>query len=724
MCILRYFILTFIIIASLKGYPAHIVGGEIFYNYLGGNNYQVTLKLYRDCYSTGAAYDNPATIFIFNSSGTLADSLEIPFPGSVVLPSSVNNPCFTPPTDVCVEEAVYQAIVNLPPLAGGYDLVYQRCCRNNSILNLVNPGDVGSTYMAHIPEPSLASNNSSPHYNSFPPIFICSGVPLSFDHSASDTDGDSLHYELCDPYSGLDVSCPAIGTVGAGFGCPPFGLPPPYATVPFLSPYSAAYPISSSPVLAINPQTGLITGTPNMLGQWVVGVCVSEYRNGVLLDVNKRDFQFNVLECPNLPVASIPNQSQFCMGYNVNFTQNSVNAFAYHWDFGDPASTADTSGSIAPGWTYADSGAYTVTLIINPGTLCVDTQTSVFYIYPLLDPLFVAPQGECINENSFNFDGAGAYSENATFNWDFGANASPANSSLLNPSNIVYNAPGTYTVTFTIAENGCVKSYTDSVQVYPRPEAFYTVSSGTICELTPVQFNNSSVSDSPLTYLWNFGNQTSSTLENPLAIYSSAGLYNTNLLVTSENGCKDTFQLQSPVNVKPSPIAGFSLTPQITTIFDAKISVTDQSVFASACQIFWGDSSLSNNCDTVHTYLTSGNYSVMQVVVNDLECRDTAYNEVIIQPEFLFWIPNAFTPDENTLNDTFKPIIHGVRKYKFLIFDRWGNTIFETSDTSQGWNGSYKKELCKSDTYVYKISFLDNVQNNFHQFIGRVTLLQ
>lgn len=715
-------LIFFLVIVSFKSFATHIVGGEIFYDHMGGNNYRITLKLYRDCFSGLAAYDNPATIFIFDSSGSFVDSVEIPFPGSVVLPPTINNPCFTPPTDVCVEEAIYQGFVNLPPISGGYNLMYQRCCRNNSILNLINPGDVGSTYMAHIPDPSLAVNNSSPHYLNFPPIFICSGVPLNFNHSAIDSDGDSLYYELCDPFTGLDASCPILGSQAGA--CPNIGSPPPYPAVPWQSPYSSSYPLSSSPALAINPQTGIITGTPNTIGQWVVGVCVSEYRNGVLLDVNKRDFQFNVVECPNLPVASIPAQTQFCSGYNINFTQNSVNAFTYHWDFGDPGSTADTSGAIAPGWTYADSGAYTVTLIINAGTLCADTQTSVFYIYPLLDPLFVAPLVECINENSFSFSGGGAYSANAAFNWSFGANASPSGSTLQNPSNVVYNAPGTYTVTFTITENGCVKSYIDSVEVYPKPSAFYTISSGTVCELTPVQFNDSSVSDSPLTYLWNFGNGTSSTLQNPLVVYSSAGLYNTTLFIESENGCKDTFQLQSPVDVKPSPIAGFSLTPQITTVFDAKISVTDQSVFATTCQIFWGDSSLSNSCDTVHTYSVPGNYSVMQVVVNDLGCRDTAYSNVIIQPEFLFWIPNAFTPDENSLNDTFKPVIYGVRNYKFLIFDRWGNIIFQTSDTSQGWNGFYKKQLCKSDTYVYKVSFLDNVQNDFHQFIGRVTLLQ
>jgi gliding motility-associated-like protein len=721
---MRFFlcIICFLLILSFKSFATHIVGGEIFYDHIGGNDYRITLKLYRDCFLGAAPYDNPATIFIFNSSGSLVDSVEIPFPGSVVLPSTINNPCFIPPTDVCVEEAIYQAVVTLPPVSGGYDLMYQRCCRNNSILNIINPGDVGSTYMAHIPDASLATSNSSPHYTNFPPIFICSGVPLNFNHAATDADGDSLYYEFCDPFTGLDPSCPILG-IQAGT-CPALGSPPPYATVPWLSPYSASYPLSSSPALNIDSQTGVITGTPNTIGQWVVGVCVSEYRNGVLLDVNKRDFQFNVVDCPNLPVASIPEQSQFCNGYNVNFTQNSVNAFTYHWDFGDPLSTADTSSLDAPSWTYADSGAYTVTLIINPGSLCVDTQTSVFYIYPLLDPLYVAPVGECIYENSFNFNGGGTYSSGAVFDWDFGASALPSNSNLLNPSNVVYSQPGTYPVIFTVSENGCSKSHTDSIEVYPKPTAFYTVASEVICELSPVQFNDSSVSDSPLTYSWNFGNGTTSTLEDPVVEFASPGLYITTLSVTSEKGCKDTFQLPNPIDVKASPVAGFSLTPQITSIFDSKITAIDQSIFSSTCQIFWGDGSLSNSCDSTHSYSVPGNYSVMQVVVNELDCRDTAYQDVTIQQEFLFWIPNAFTPDENALNDSFKPVIYGVRDYRFSIFDRWGRKLFETSDTTQGWNGFYKKELCKSDTYVYKVSFVDNVQNDFHQFVGRVTLLQ
>lgn len=723
MKIKQYFLFLFLTVLSLKSFATHIVGGEIFYDFLGSNNYRITLKLYRDCLTGLAPYDNPATIFIFDNSGNLVDSVQIPFPGSSVLPVTINNPCFTPPTNICVEEAIYITIVNLPSISGGYNITYQRCCRNNSILNLINPGDVGSTYMAHIPDASVGLNNSSPHYINFPPIFLCLGVPLSFNHAATDPDGDSLYYELCDPFTGLDPTCPILGAQAAP-GCAVIASPPPYPFVPWLTPYNAAYPLSSSPALTINPQTGFMTGTPNMLGQWVVGVCVSEYRNGILMDANKRDFQFNVVDCPNLPVASIAQQTQFCSGYNVNFTQSSLNAFSYHWDFGDPSSNLDTSNVAAPSWTYADSGTYSVTLIINPGTLCADTQANSFNIYPLLDPAFNTPAGECINTNSFDFTGSGAYMGNGTFTWNFGSSASPSLSNQLNPVNIVFDSAGIFPVTFTISENGCTSIFIDSVQVYPKPIASFVLSTSLACVLNPVQFIDSSVSSAPLAYYWDFGDGSSSSLQNPTKSYPAAGAYTVSLLITNEYGCMDTAIMPNSLNVNASPIAGFSITPTIVSIAQPNISMSDQSILSLACEVFWGDGTSSNNCDTTHQFTTVGNYSVMQVVVNASGCYDTAYVDVIIEAEFFFWIPNAFTPNKNELNEFFKPKVMGVHDYSFTIFDRWGAKVFETTDPDTGWNGYYKNKLCKSDVYVYKVDFEDDVENSAYHYIGKVTLLR
>ena len=260
----------FFLLSTTGAKATHIVGGEIFYDCLGNNNYRITLKVYRDCINGQAPYDNPATIGIFDVNGNLLDTLSMVFPGSSPVPPTINSVCYTPPTSVCVEEAVYVEIKNMPNIpATGLFLTYQRCCRNNSILNLVNPGNVGASYDIRIPPPSQAICNNSCRYNNFPPIYLCQGAPLVFDHSATDPDGDSLVYELCDPFDGADPLTP--------MPVPPAG--PPYAFVPFISPYSGSYPLSSNPALSIDPVTGLLTGTPNLAGQWVVGVCCKEYRN-------------------------------------------------------------------------------------------------------------------------------------------------------------------------------------------------------------------------------------------------------------------------------------------------------------------------------------------------------------------------------------------------------------------------------------------------------------
>src|SRR5215510_1456823 len=103
----KYFaaILLLLLLKTEVSKASHIVGGEIFYECLGNDNYLVTLKVYRDCYNGQAPYDNPANVFIYNSTGTVVNVLPIPFPGSDTLPNTANNPCLVVPPNICVEEA-------------------------------------------------------------------------------------------------------------------------------------------------------------------------------------------------------------------------------------------------------------------------------------------------------------------------------------------------------------------------------------------------------------------------------------------------------------------------------------------------------------------------------------------------------------------------------------------------------------------------------------------
>jgi gliding motility-associated-like protein len=720
--------------ALTKVSASHIVGGEIYYDYIGSNNYKITLKIYRDC-SSATQLDNPAFITIFDASNTVVTTLNLSLLSQTNVPPSINNPCIQTPNNVCVEEGIYEGNVNLPPKTGGYTIVYQRCCRNGSILNLVNPGGVGSTYWEHIPGPEVVTVNSCPRYKKFPPIFICNGIPIAFDHSATDPDGDQLVYSLCSPYNGLDKCCPVISNPAVGIqpcpspppSCPFFAQLPPYITVPFISPYNGAYPMSSSPAININSVNGFLNGTPNLNGQWVVGVCVQEFRGGNLIGTHYRDFQFNVVTCSVTVISAIQGQSQLCEGLTISFGNQSIGGSTFHWDFGVSGLTNDTSDIVSTTYTYPDTGRYTVTLIANPGKPCVDTSKQTFYVFPLLAPTFKAPPSQCITGNSFNFSVGGTFAPYTTFNWNFGPAATPSSSSILSPANVSFSVAGHYVVKVAVKEAVCRDTLVDTVIVYPRPKANFGAIPITSCDSSKVTIQNSVPQDPNDTYLWQFSDSSTSTDYSPSHIFSPPGVYNVTLTVTSHIGCIDTsrFIANNLITVRPKPRAAFSFSPTSTTIFDPDIYFSDESLGATSWVYTFGDGNSSTMNNRVNTYQNYGDFLVTQFVTNQFGCRDSIQEKVTILPEFRFWIPNSFTPgNKDGLNDVFLPIAIGTEEYEFYIYDRWGEKIFETKKPNEGWNGNYKGKLCEQDIYVWMIKFKNVVTLRREEHYGHVTLLK
>jgi gliding motility-associated-like protein len=124
-----------------------------------------------------------------------------------------------------------------------------------------------------------------------------------------------------------------------------------------------------------------------------------------------------------------------------------------------------------------------------------------------------------------------------------------------------------------------------------------------------------------------------------------------------------------------------------------------------------------------HKYIYPGTYKVSQTVVNDYDCENVMIKEVVISPEFCFWVPNVFTPTGDGLNDEFKPVTIGLTDYKMEIFSRDGLRLFTTYDLDKGWNGMYKGQPCKQDVYVWKINYLNELTKKPATKTGYVTLL-
>ncbi len=609
-----------VLLPSRTARATHLIGGEIIYEYVGNNEYLITLKVYRDCSST-TPFDDPANLGIFTSSGQLFTLVQMQNPAITQILYNNNDPCLVPPSNVCVEEGIYQEVVSLLPTSGGYDLVYQRCCRNGTIVNVVLPGDVGSTYFAHVPGSNQATNNSSPDFIDFPPIFICVNAPLNLDHSAIDADGDSLVYELCHPFDGASPMDPAPGQPD----------PPPFNLIPWLWPFNTQDPLGGAP-LEIDSATGLLTGTPNSLGQYVVGICVSEYRNGILLNTTKRDFQFNVVNC-QAPIAAIPTPLTDpvtglglwvnCTSFQVDFVNNSFNTNNYFWDFGDTTTLADTSHLFEPTYLYPDTGAYIVTLISSQGNGCADTTQVIIRMFPGFNTDFGYNEVCADSFISFQDQTVTTYGQVNAWNWDFGDGS--VDTINQHPDHTYANA-GTYNVTLiSTTDRGCQEQHDHQITVHPLPIVNFNYTPP--CINSPVTFTDqSSVPPDQLSgWQWDFGNGDTSILQNDNTTYTSTGSFDVSLIVTSDFGCVVT--LEQTITVNPLPTVVTSPDTMVCPGYLFNVSASGGNVFAwSPGQIF-NNPSLSSPLGSVWQDTT-----VVVTVMDANQCIDTGSVNISLFP--------------------------------------------------------------------------------------------
>lgn len=477
------FWLAFLLMVNLKTNATHIVGGEMNYKYLGSNNYEIRLTVYRDCYVGVPPFDNPASVGIFNSNNQLLQVLEMTFRGLDTLPPTINDPCTIPPLDFCYEVTTYIDTINLPPLVGGYQISYQRCCRNQNILNILNPECVGATYYASIPGPEVVAVNSNPVIKFWPPPFICVNKPWVFDNSAIDYDGDSLVYELFMPFEGMTASCPVVGpwTPNATScpntvpSCPTVPVNPPFTTITWIGLYSTLNMLGGTPMV-INSQTGLVTATPNLQGYFVIGIKVKEYRNGVFLSETKRDFQLIVKPCPSYVVAAAQAPQAICGTTTVSFTNNSSGSnLGFNWYFGDPTTLADTSHATSPTYVYPSTGDYSVTLVayVSNKPACNDTVKTTVAISSIFESSFSFTPQPCSNNLvEFEANVQSPPGTTPTWNWSFGDGQS---SSVQNPSHS-YPSGGSFVISLITSIPNSVGCYdtlsAQTINVVTSPEIY------------------------------------------------------------------------------------------------------------------------------------------------------------------------------------------------------------------------------------------------------------
>lgn len=734
--ILRIFLLLMLGVCSpLISYAKHIIGGEVTYECLEqtptGRKYRITMLIYRDCDpSTGGAdFDNPAYFSIYKGSANVNSlfttrnitnlSVTKIIPDT---PACIRNVPF-----VCVERGVYSFEIILPiEQIDSYFIVYQRCCRNNSIVNIYDPESVGATYSVEITPKAQTFCNNSPVFNDFPPIIICKDAPLIFDHAATDVDGDQLVYSFCAPEVGGGPILTSPGYTECEGAQPQPPCAPPFDPVPFIQPqYSPGNPIGGNPQITINPVTGVISGVPNKVGRFVVGVCVDEYRAGIKLSTIKRDFQFNVEDCDPTVTALIDGGDTLVITApntyyisacgakdlyieNKSLDQQFINKFEWRFDLNGVLYTNDSDWS--PTIPFPKPSRYFGKLLLNPGEECRDSANIVVDIFPGLNADFSYAYDTCVAGPVTFTDLSTAEATITDWKWQFGV---PNGVSTDQSPAYTYQVPGEHPVRLKITDtNKCTDVLTKVIKYLPAPQYIIVKPSSFIgCQPGIITFENLSVPiDSTYDITWNFGDGDSiQNVISPTHIYDTPGLFTVSVAITSPIGCYVTDTFANLIRVVPSPIANFSYSPEIVTNLIRTVTFTDMSTDAN--RWFWKFDKFetSNQTNPVYTFPDTGLMRILLVVTHPEGCKDSLVKFIDIKPEIRWIMPNAFTPNSDGINDGFfgKGFLDGVTDFNMTIWNRWGELVFETSDPSEQWNGRAQQTGAMSPTgvYVYRVTF-------------------
>lgn len=417
----------------------------------------------------------------------------------------------------------------------------------------------------------------------------------------------------------------------------------------------------------------------------------------------------------------------------LTFTQVSTNNICY----GDTIGTATfnpTGGN--PPYTYVWSpnvsntnaainlgaGIYTVNVSDNYGC-----QTSA--TFTITEPANVpivgtisGPSPICIGQSSILtvsvLGGAPPY----TYSW---INA-------VNTTNTITVSPTTTTTYSVIIVDACFTIHDTAVFtliVNPLPVISYTGDILSGCAPHCVTFTP--VSNSGIgSCAWNFGDNSYGIGANPTHCYINVGSFTVTLVLSDNNGCVDSMTIANYINTYPTPVAAFNITSENpSTLLEPVAIIDDLSIGGDTCYWDFGDGNtlIVVGCgDVSNTYADTGLYQVTEIVVNQYGCADTIRYDIYVNPYTSLFVPNTFTPNGNGLNEIFFAIGEYVDDFHMMVFDRWGNMIFESYDQLKGWDGKANdgKKLAQIDTYVWVINYREINGGKKRKVIGHVNLIR
>lgn len=297
------------------------------------------------------------------------------------------------------------------------------------------------------------------------------------------------------------------------------------------------------------------------------------------------------------------------------------------------------------------------------------------------------------------------------------------------------NGPGPHTVypvaTTTYSVNvtnicGVVVPATTQVTVHPIPVVNIDPQTASGCDVVNLTFSDTATANAGSTYYWDFGDNSTGTGPNTNHDYTTNGTFTVSVVVTSPFGCTGNNSNQVSLIIYDSPTANFAVASDELSI------VEPTAVFSNQCSVntigwWWdfGDTTTSTLASPTHTYQRTGTFNVRLIAESFGGCMDTTDQVLEVDPEYTLFIPTAFTPNGDGINEVFFVYGAEINDFTMQLYDRWGNMIFESKDLYEGWDGRAKggTEIAQQDVYVYKVFVID-FEGKQHKYTGSVSLLK
>lgn len=492
------------------------------------------------------------------------------------------------------------------------------------------------------------------------------------------------------------------------------------------APYTFTYTINGGANLTVtsNGNTATVSAPTSTVGTFVYDlVSVSDASSTACSQTQTGSATVTVVP---LPTATISGTVEVCLGAPapvVTFTGANGTApytFTYNVNNTGNLTIVSTGNTATISVPTAAAGVYNFNLISVSdagATGCSQAQTGTATV-TVLDQLNVFAGNDftiCEGEQAV-LTGSGALN----YVWDQGV----TDGVFFTPSGTT-----TYTVVGTDA-NGCSNTDDVTITVEPLPVVSFVGDNISGCEPLTATFTNTT----PGTLdncIWTFGDGTTLTGCGTVSTtFNTPGMYDVTLTTTSANGCTSSTTYTDYVYVEGIPVASFTPSSSSVSNLNTEVYFNNTSVGATTYEWNFGDGSPSSSTESPwHVFPSEepGSYSVELIAYSPLGCSDTANVVISVTEEVIFYVPNTFTPDDDDFNPTFQPVFNsGYDPYDFtlLIFNRWGEIIFESHNADIGWDGTYGGVLVQDGTYTWKIEFKTTTSDERKVVVGHVNMLR